>query len=234
MSELAKPKTKNITVTLRKDLYGNEDICPTCKGIGLVIANNSYGLNNRDNNGLPIFPYQHQSLRICPTCYNGIIHRCEFCGNIIPNHRTKCDCEKQREIDYIESQKKETEKLAKAFEAPPEVLEKSLMFFSEDYGENDGYFSDWEEFFEFWYDNHNADAPRPGFVWATEPYDMKIDAANIIESATEELYEDAYYDISDEKADELQNFLNKWCKTSGVRTTYYQSKYKVKIPWEGY
>ena len=63
---------------------------------------------------------------------------------------------------------------------------------------------------------------------------MKIDADNIIESATEELYEDACYDISDEKADELQNFLNEWCKTSGVRTTYYQSKYKVKIPWEGY
>lgn len=234
MSGIVEPKTVNITVTLQKDLHGNEEICPTCKGVGLVIADNPYGLHSRDNNHLPIFPYKHQSLIFCPSCYNGVVHRCEFCEEIIPNHRTKCDCEKQRELDLIERQKKEAANLAKAFEAPLEVLEKSLMFFSDDYGYDDGFFSDWEEFFEYWYDNHGADDPRPQYVWATYPVEMKIDAADIIESATEELCEEAADDISDEKTVELQKLLDDWCKSAGVRTTYYQSKYKVKIPWEGY
>lgn len=226
-------KPVDITVKLHKDLHGNEEICPTCNGIGLVIANNSYGLeDSTNNNHLPTFPYKHQSLRFCSNCYNGVVHRCEYCGEIIPRHRTKCNCEKQREIDFIELQNKENEKLMKAFEAPPEVLDKSSLFYSENYGYDDGYFSDWEDFFECWYENHSVDDPRPEYVWATEPYKMSISADSIIESATEDLYEDAISDISDEKFDELQEFLNNWCENSGVKTTYYQSKYKVKIPWE--
>lgn len=237
MSKFIEPKTKTVafSVTLRKDLTQNEELCPECNGLGILIKNNVYGLSgDRDSFGLPRFPYKHQSLVYCSACFNGVVRRCEFCNEIIPRVNSKCNCEKQREIDYIEFQRKETERLEKAPEAPQEILEKSLMFFSEDYGENDGYFSDWEDFFEFWFDNHNADDQRPKYVWATEPYDMKIDAANIIESATKDLYEDAYHDISEKKADELQDFLNEWCKTSGVRTTYYQSKYKVEIPWSDY
>lgn len=33
---------------------------------------------------------------------------------------------------------------------------------------------------------------------------------------------------------ELQNYLNKWCKECGVGTTYFEGKYKVRIPWEDY
>ena len=235
MSDIVEPKKIDIAVTLHKDLHGNEEICPTCKGVGLVIADNPYGLeHNADNNHLPLFPYKHQALRFCPTCYNGVVHRCKLCGEIIPNHRTKCDCNKQRELDWIESKKMEAVKLTKAMDAPQEVLDESLMFYSNDYDNNDGYFSDWDEFFENWYENHKSDDPRPEYVWATEPYEMRIDAGNIIESATECLYEDAYYDISDKEAKELQDFLDKWCKESGVRTTYFQSKYRVKIPWEEY
>lgn len=41
-----KPTTKYIDVKLQKDLHDNEDICPTCGGLGLMIANNPYGLSN--------------------------------------------------------------------------------------------------------------------------------------------------------------------------------------------
>jgi hypothetical protein len=235
MSKVNKPKTVNITVTLRKDLHNNEEICPTCKGVGLVIADNPYGLENSlNNNHIPVFPYKHQALRFCPTCYNGVIRRCKYCGEIIPNLYTKCNCEKQQEVDFIERQKKMAEKLANAPEATSEILKKSDYFYSDSYSYNDGYFSDWEDFFEDWYANHEVDDPRPEYVWATEPYEMSIDAYNLIENATEDLYEDAIHDISDEKLDELQELLNNWCKNSGVQTTYYQSKYKVKIPWEEY
>ncbi len=62
---------------------------------------------------------------------------------------------------------------------------------------------------------------------------MHIDADDIIANATENLYEDAMDDISEEKCKELQNMLDKWCDTCGVRETYVKSnKYKVKIPWK--
>ena len=64
---------------------------------------------------------------------------------------------------------------------------------------------------------------------------MSIDAHNIVESATEDLYEDAIYDVTDESIKRLQDYLDEWCKRCGVGTTYYEShKYKVRIPWEDY
>ena len=64
---------------------------------------------------------------------------------------------------------------------------------------------------------------------------LSIDVQNFIESATEELYEDASDDISSEARKELQDFVDGWCKRCGVGTTYYEShKYKVRIPWEEY
>ena len=53
--------------------------------------------------------------------------------------------------------------------------------------------------------------------------------------ATEDLYEDAFYDISSKEIERLQRFIDEWIKTCGVGTTYYEShKYKVRIPWEDY
>ena len=64
---------------------------------------------------------------------------------------------------------------------------------------------------------------------------MSINAESIAEQATEDLYEDAYDDISDGEIKRLQETLDHWAKTCGVRTAYYEShKYKVRIPWEDY
>jgi hypothetical protein len=63
---------------------------------------------------------------------------------------------------------------------------------------------------------------------------MSIDAANIIESATEDLYEDANLDVSDSAVKELQDYLDDWCKRCGVSETLIRTKYKVAIPWGKY
>lgn len=83
-------------------------------------------------------------------------------------------------------------------------------------------------------EEHEPSDIRPEFVWSTEPVKISIDAQGIIEDATEDLYEDAFYDIPSEKIIELQDYLNKWCKECGVGTTYFEGKYKVRIPWEDY
>lgn len=236
MSEFVKPKHIEINITLHKDLCEGDEICPTCKGLGVVVRDNIYGLDN-DPNKTIMFPYKKQSLILCPTCYNGVIRRCNLCGEIIPLQRTKCNCEKQREIDEIEREKREATKLSLAPDATPEILKKSEYFYSDCYGYNEGYFNEWDDFFDYWHElEYDGEAPkvRPEYVWTTEPVDLKLWASDIVSSATEDLYEDAYDSISDKKIDELQKYLDEWCVTSGCGTTYYQGDYKVKIPWEEY
>ena len=246
MSEFVKPKTvfvsdseyiqNLVNANLRKDLHDNEEICPHCHGTGLVISDNPYGLSDDPDKTIGAFPYEHQAISFCPYCFNGIVHRCEHCGQIISKGYLKHDCQKQREIDAAELEKKRSEQLYRAQFAPPEVLDQSYFFYSDDYGNDDGYFSDWDEFFDYWHENgETIGDERPEFVWATYPVEMHIDARDIVSNATEELYEDAYDDVDNKKIKELQEFLDKWCKDCGVTTTYYESpKYKVRIPWENY
>lgn len=64
---------------------------------------------------------------------------------------------------------------------------------------------------------------------------MRIDAYSIVESATDDLYEDAMDNISTGSIKELQDYLDKWCDNCGVGNIYYENhKYKVRIPWEEY
>lgn len=211
-----------LNITLHKNLNDGEELCPTCKGFGVIVK--TY-LNN-------------QTLVFCDTCKGyGVVKRCHLCNKIIPKYISKCNCEQQREIDRIERKKRLAAELSLAPDATPEILAKSDYFYSDDYGENEGYFNEWEDFFEYWYYLHfGNDDPkkRPMYVWTTEPVDLKLWAGDIVSAATEDLYEDAYDDISDKKIDELQKYLDEWCVTSGCGTTYYQGDHKVKIPWEEY
>lgn len=245
MNTFVKPKTEFVSdkeyieslinANFKKDLHDNEEVCPFCHGTGMRIADNPYGLSDDPEKRAGWFPYQHQSLTFCSHCYNGVIKRCEHCGEFITRGYTVHNCEKQKEIDAQEYEKKRQLELIDAPLAPSDVLKKSDFFYSDDYGYNDGYFSEWEDFFEYWRDNcEDSDCKRPEYVWATDPVRMSINAADIIENATQDLYEDASDDISNSKQKELQDFLDSWCENCGVNMTYYQSKYKVRIPWENY
>ncbi len=243
MGEFIKPKTVYVTdeeyikklANLKKDLHDNEEVCEYCHGTGMVIADNVYGLTEDPDKRAGMFPYKHQSITFCPRCYNGIVHRCKLCGNIIKRGYTKCDCDKQKAVDDEIKKQEEAKAWENAPVAPKEIAETMGCFYSPAYGHNDGYFFDWDEFFEYWADEVEQTDEKPKYVWATEPVEMSIDATDIIEDATNDLYEDAIDDISDKARKELQEYLDNWCKTCGVGTTYYEShKYKVRIPWELY
>lgn len=221
---------------IEKDLNEGEEICPTCNGFAVKITNNRYGLEN-DTDRSQLFPYMHQSLVLCgcPDCYNGVVRRCKFCGKLIPRSRLKCECDQQRALDREERERKAAEEFAKAPIAPPEVEKECKVFFSDYMG--DGFFEDWDEFFEEWWDeDKDKEFPtRPEYVWITTPDEFRIYAENICENATNDLYEGAYEDISEEHLKRLQSFLDDWCKSSGVGVSYRVShKYKVRIPWEDY
>lgn len=245
MGEFVKPKRvivsdkeyiqKLVNANLVKDLHDNEEICPYCHGTGMMIRDNQYGLSD-DPDRKVWFPYKHQAITFCQHCFNGVILRCKLCGEVIQRGYTKHDCKQQRVIDEKLRKQKKQEEFDKAPLLPDEKQEDYEYFFSEEYPHDNGYFNDWEEFFDNWENEHEKYGDvRPEYVWVTEPVEMSINAESIAEQATEDLYEDAYDDISDGEIKRLQAILDYWAKTCGVSTTYYEShKYKVKIPWENY
>ena len=67
---------------LVKNLTENERICPECNGSGLKVNDNLYGIKG-DTSELGrkyMFPYKHQSLSFCQSCYNGVQRLCPYCG----------------------------------------------------------------------------------------------------------------------------------------------------------
>lgn len=221
-----------LRVSLQKDLHGDEELCQRCHGTGMIVVNNVYGLKD-DPMKEPLFHYKHQSISFCPSCYNGVVHRCKYCGKILPREMLKCTCLCQKNIDAAEKREKQQRAFDKAPLASKEIENATECFYSDYYGRNEGYFTDWDEFFEYWFENCESDFERPLYVWSTSPVEISIDADPIIESATDDLYEDAIFDIPSEKRKELQDYLDEWCKTCGVGKTYYEShEYKIRIPWE--
>lgn len=223
-----------------KDLCEGEEICPTCNGFGIKIVTQVFGVKNdpdKGKPGRPMYPYKNQNLVLqgCLDCYGGIVRRCKFCGELLPRGWLKHDCEQQKALDSAEAARKEAEQFAQAPIAPPEVVKDCHAFFSDFH--SDGFFQDWDEFFEEWWDeDKDKEFPvRPEYAWITERDDFSIDAQNICEQATENLYEDAYSDISDKDLERLQKMLDEWCQSCGVGESWHVShKYKVRIPWEEY
>ena len=242
MGSFIKPKTefvsdreyieKLLNANLRKDLHDNEEICSYCHGTGLVIVDNPYGLRE-DPDKRNLFPYNHQALTFCPRCYNGIIRRCGLCGEIIPKGCLKHNCEQQRELDRLVAEEKEKALLEAAAEFPPESINDFVYCYYEGYPDN-GYFKEWDEFFDWWNECERT-TKRPVYVWGTVKTEMSMDAAAIVKSACDELYEDAESNISQKDIQKLQTLLDNWCKNCGVGATYtYTTQCKVRIPWEDF
>ena len=231
-------------------MVDGEEICPRCGGLGVIVENHVFlqkmvkngnkkhcNLQGFDVNKTSILlPKSNEALTFCPDCYNGVVKRCKYCHKIIPKGRLKCDCAEQRQIDELEEKEREKETLGNAIEKPASEFE---MYYSDCFSDNDGYFEDFDEFFDNWKyqleEGEVDDNKRPEFVYGTFAIDMKIDADDIVENALEDFYEDARWEIADKSMEELQNYLDKWCEECGVgQTFYYDKQYKVRIPWEEY
>lgn len=222
---------------LEKDLHDNEELCETCKGTGIVLDNNSYGLSGDPKHSGVSFPYKHQSITFCPNCYNGVVRRCPHCRRILPRGCLRCACKKAKEEMDAEYKAKREVQFSKAEAHGPESLGTTFdMVFVDDMNGDKGYFSDWDSFFAAWTCETPADESpenRPKYAWGTYAQDISLNADNILEQATEELHESARDNIGKDMEDELQTFLNDWCRrVSGCKTYFPDEKHKVEIPWE--
>lgn len=181
----------------------NEKICDTCGGTGWL-----YGK-------------KHGYIRACTVCYSGIIPLCPLCGE---PKRGMC---MNKECRAIRDAEREEKALSKAIKSEYEDVpaEHKEMLYSEKYDYNEGYFTDVGEFIDYCKDN---DIEVPKYVWSTTKIGLSIDAGSVIESACDDLHEDAYQNITDEKG--LQEFLDAWCaKQTGTDTYTADYKYAITI-----
>ena len=222
---------------LKKELCDNEEICEKCKGTGLIAVDSPYYTKDDQpsNNGMTW--HSRQSLSFCPNCFHGIVKRCRFCGKIIPKHRLKCDCKEQQDLDELEYKRRESEKIERIPELSDDELLGMEYMYSDYYPYDNGFFSDWDDFFSEYFDNLEIDYndDRPLYVFPTKPVEMRIDAESIVDNALEDMYEDARDYISDKAIEELQEYLDKWCAKCGVGLSYECDKsHKIRIPWNEY
>lgn len=216
--------------TLEKDLQDNELICPICHGLGVVLDNHIYGIkcDTSETSKKSMFPYNHQAIKFCPRCYNGVIKLCEYCGNPLPKGTNRCNC-----ADYLKKEREEYKiKYHDTITKAKEINIKDITYYMYD-ERSEKYFSDEDEFVEYYWENYldgsggcnhfdeYFEYEVPKVLWNCEEVKMTMDADSIIDDACEELHEDARDNISYEDEKELQKFLNDWCAKQTGTTTYY-------------
>lgn len=215
-----------------KDLQENERICPVCHGLGMRIENNVYGIkgNTSEAGQREHFPYNHQSLSFCQSCFNGVQKLCEFCGEPYKQRGyCQCDCEGFKKAEEEKRIKKWEEKISKAKEVQESDV--TTYLYCEEF---DTYYPEVGDFFEE-YEREYSDEEvytRPFRLWVCSETIISIDAGNVIENACDDLNEDASENC-DYKS--LQKLLDDWCEEQTGTTTYYPcyNEY-VMIDWSKY
>ena len=210
----------NFKAKLEKHLSKNEEICENCGGLGMKVDNNVFGIKGYKHSKGITFPFNNQSLSFCPSCYNGIRKRCEHCNKLIAKSWTVCNCETARKQ---KADKEELEAKKRWNKIPKISLENALanygMLYVEDFDEYvaSTAFEDWVEYQR---DEDEFFDPKDLRIYITRCESIYLSAADIIENASEDLHEDA--EVSNEATDQLQNFLDQWCKenSSGTQTYY--------------
>lgn len=223
---------------LIKDLQENQIICYTCEGTGLALEQSMYALRDEgDPNTEERFPYRKQYIVSCDKCVSGVISLCKHCQHPLQRYSKRCDCDGYNNEIRLKEAKEENERYEKALKikSSDEKATSMGMYFSDYYSFNNGYFSDWEEFFEDYYEKDIDNEERPLYVWGTTCTSLGFDARSIVESATDDLHEDSMKNIDNSSIREMQDFLDKWAEEqSGTETYYVSYDYAIEIPWEDY
>ncbi|WP_288924746.1 hypothetical protein [Aminobacterium colombiense] len=184
---------------ITRDLKEGQELCPICQGLGLI------------QEGDYIVP--------CPDCLNGIARKCQYCGEIISLHKYH-HCEpmiQQQQKEQIEKVKKEWAAAEKI--SLKQAIKNYKMLY--DYSNDEFIFSSEIEAY--------LKSKENPLIFATSTYSIAMDANTIIENECDDLYEDAFENISQSKVDELQEFLNKWCEEVKEDTLTYCPDYKKAV-----
>ncbi len=180
----------------------NEALCPICDGIGWLESEKGY-------------------IEKCRNCYNGIISLCPNCGKPKRGMCTNKECVTKLATEQEKSRYDKAQKYT--IDTVPS--KSKIMFYSDVYKDNEGYFSEIEELVDYCNDE---DIEIPDYIWGTYETQISFYAHDIIGNACDDLWEGAYDSIDSKDIAELQNLLDNWCKNhAGTRT--YTVDYKCCI-----
>lgn len=217
----------NFTGKLVKHLAENEVICDTCGGLGLTKTDNPFGIQGYKHPSRVMFPFKNQDLTFCPSCYNGVRKKCDFCGNLLSRGSSECKCRGYKENKQNEREKKALETWEKAEKIP---LEQALKIFKQFYVHNHSdfisanSFKEWLEESKKYNKSFDIETLR---VYGTTEHSLSIDICSVVEDAADELHEEALSGISSEKMSELQGLVDKWCtEVENGTVTYYMDETK--------
>lgn len=87
-----------------------------------------------------------------------------------------------------------------------------------DRGFNDGFFGSVAEYLEWEEDEELPEEDQPSFLWATKPHHLQIDVEQIIDSAFEEMHEDAIDDVKG--VEELTQAIDQFLKANEHNVSY--------------
>jgi hypothetical protein len=206
---------------LVKDLQDDEVVCEHCKGTGLRIEDNNYGIQGERSRNP--FPYTHQSISFCQYCYNGIQHKCSFCGKVLERGSYECNCEGYKKEQLNKEIIKYNESIAKA--------EKIKFADYEGLFLDDERAIDKETFADNLYYKIRSGEDYPNVVFGTEKEPvMSIDFNDIISSACED---DGYEDMSEcldyDGVEEIQTLIDKWVDKQGDSNYCYYETGKIAV-----
>jgi hypothetical protein len=218
---------------LEKDLMEHQWVCTTCKGLGLVIRDNVYGLKEeRPQPWIIGFPYKNQSLFPCPDCYNGVQPVCKFCGapgsRMYIHAETNCQCQGASDARSQKRFQEYEERWAKAEKISiEEANQRFAMVFIDGPDEYVSPEDLAERLDELKDDDPELETP---YVWGTYTTSFMLrDAADLVVDACEELHEEAETNISQEDINRLQEFLTQWSGEVKSGTDTYWPDYKIGI-----
>ena len=201
-----------LDVIMPKDLNDNQEICPHCHGTGLIINEYSFG--------------------VCIYCNHGIVDICKHCGKPLPKYVTTCHCEgaiKERHLKWKETAfANGASRYNKATKITLDEAFKKFEYLYVDETDELIYLDDEEDYII----SSIKEAQSAGcHIFGTKKEYLTLDANSILESACEELHEDAFINICD-NIDKLQKQLDSWVEEYGDGTTTYYPDYNYTIEGE--
>ncbi len=214
-----------ISTVLTKHLEADEVVCDVCGGTGLVIDDNKYAMDKLDMANP--FPYRKEDLRHCPYCYSGVQKVCPHCGahvrSLAQHNCPGMDAQRQAEW-----QAKAAEKAAKAeLITVEEATKRGIKYFWDTHCDA---LRELDMLGEFACD-HPESLIRGGAWAAIQTACLSFNAADLIENACEDLWEDAIECISSNAIEELQALLNVWAaKIEGTETFEPSNTVIILVP----
>lgn len=206
---------------LQQDILEGQQLCKTCGGVGLVIREYPFYVGGERLKDM--IELHRRWVGPCPDCYAGVQHVCKHCGKGY-RQELQHNCDGARAERDAEHDRKIREKAEKAtkFTVEEAIAAGVPFLFSEGL---DRYLS-WDELGDL----EPEEQCQLGIVWACEQTQIGLNAHDILETACDDLHEDAVEYIPDAAKKELQDFLSAWVDKYGRHTiTYYPDYTRVVV-----